>query len=227
MIARVFTHEQFGSIRIVGNADNPMFCAHDVCKALGYSNSRAAIKAHCDMADICKFPIVTQYVITRNGASVEQVQGFNFINESGLYALLFNSRLSRAKAFKHWVTSEVLPSIRKSGYYAANNIPWNNLMVDAQSIAKDFATYFMTDNTGFIKIGKSANIPDREKGLRIGNPTLTFLFAINKDIENELHDRFKDKCINGEWYKLTEGELKAIQDECKSKGLEVFYNIAI
>lgn len=86
-----------------------MFCAADVCKALGYANPRKAVTDHVDEGDVTK----------RDTPTSSGVQTMSFVNESGLYSLIFGSKLQVAKAFKKWVTSEVLPSIRKSGGYIA------------------------------------------------------------------------------------------------------------
>ena len=105
---QVFNNEQFGSIRTSGTPDTPMFCASDICRALGYANGRDAIAKHCDEGDVAKCDTPTS----------SGVQTMTFVNESGLYSLIFGSKLESAKQFKKWVTSEVLPSIRKHGMYA-------------------------------------------------------------------------------------------------------------
>ena len=84
-----------------------MFCAKDVCDALKYGNSREALRKHVDEKDVTK-----RDTLTKGGK-----QMMTFINESGLYALILSSKLESARRFKHWVTSEVLPSIRKQGGY--------------------------------------------------------------------------------------------------------------
>lgn len=105
---QVFNNPQFGSIRTAGTAQEPIFCAADICRALGYTNGPKAIKDHCEEGDITK-----RYTPTSSGE-----QNMTFVTESGLYSLIFGSKLERAKQFKHWVTSDVLPSIRKHGMYA-------------------------------------------------------------------------------------------------------------
>lgn len=105
---QVFNNEQFGSIRTTGTADEPLFCAADVCKALGYANGRDAVAKHCDEGDVAKCDTPTQ----------SGTQLMTYVNESGLYSLIFGSKLEQAKCFKYWVTKEVLPSIRKHGAYA-------------------------------------------------------------------------------------------------------------
>lgn len=105
---QVFNNPQFGAIRTTGEPDQPLFCATDICRALGYTNGPKAVKDHCDEGDITK-----RYTPTTSGE-----QNMTFVNESGLYSLIFGSKLESAKQFKHWVTADVLPSIRKHGMYA-------------------------------------------------------------------------------------------------------------
>lgn len=104
---QIFTNEEFGEIRTVNIDDEPWFVGKDVAKALGYSNSRDALSKHVDDEDrgVAKCD-------TLGGA-----QDFVVINESGVYSLVFGSKLENAKHFKRWVTSEVLPTIRKTGGY--------------------------------------------------------------------------------------------------------------
>ena len=104
---QIFKSEQFGEIRTAGTVDEPMFCAADICRALGYNNGRDAIARHCDEGDVAKHDTPT----------TSGVQTMTYVNESGLYALIFGSKLPTAKQFKKWVTSEVLPTIRKTGSY--------------------------------------------------------------------------------------------------------------
>lgn len=106
---KIFESPQFGQIRTYGTSEQPLFCASDICNALGYSNGRKAVLDHCDEGDVTKCDTLTQ------GGT----QSLVYVNESGLYALIFGSKLESAKDFKRWVTSEVLPSIRKSGGYIA------------------------------------------------------------------------------------------------------------
>ena len=86
-----------------------MFCGKDVCDALGYSNGRDAVRKHVDGDDKTTVAIC-------DGGSNYKSQAI-FINESGLYSLILSSKLDSARRFKHWVTSEVLPAIRKQGGY--------------------------------------------------------------------------------------------------------------
>lgn len=107
-IPSVFSFEN-AQVRALGTPDLPLFVAVDAAGALGYKDKTNAIKQHVDPEDIIKSEIET------NGGR----QTVNCVNESGLYALIFGSKLESAKRFKRWVTSEVLPSIRKTGRYEA------------------------------------------------------------------------------------------------------------
>lgn len=102
----IFSFEN-SQVRTLGTAETPLFVAIDICTALGLSNARKAVADHVDTEDIIKAEIET-----KGGR-----QTVNCVNESGLYALIFGSKLENAKRFKRWVTNEVLPAIRKQGHY--------------------------------------------------------------------------------------------------------------
>ncbi|KAA6334637.1 hypothetical protein EZS27_017059 [termite gut metagenome] len=105
---QIFNHPSYGDIRTVKINNVPYFVGRDVTVALGYQKPNDAINQHIDIADTVKHSI-------RSGGQMREVI---LINESGVYSLIFSSKLSKAKEFKRWVTSEVLPSIRKSGGYS-------------------------------------------------------------------------------------------------------------
>lgn len=116
---QVFNSPEFGEIRTAGTPDEPLFCAADICKALGYSNHRDAISKHVDEGDVAKRDMGVVTGKKADGTDARQVVSVTYVNESGLYALIFGSKLPKAKGFKRWVTSEVLPAIRRSGQYTA------------------------------------------------------------------------------------------------------------
>lgn len=105
---QIFNNEEFGNIRTVNIDGEPWFVGKDVANALGYERATKAIQDHVDEDDKDEVPIQD---------SIGRMQKTPVINESGLYALIFGSKLKSAKQFKHWVTSEVLPTIRKTGGY--------------------------------------------------------------------------------------------------------------
>ena len=109
---KIFYHDVFGEVRTLTIDGEPWFVGKDIAEVLGYSNSRKALADHVDDED--KMDGVT----IRDSIGREQKP--IFINESGLYSLILSSRLPGAKAFKRWITSEVLPTIRKTGGYVSN-----------------------------------------------------------------------------------------------------------
>jgi len=103
------------AIRVVtDDSGEPWFSANEVCEVLGYSNPRDAVGRHVDVDDVGKRDTID---------SMGRSQAVNHVNESGLYALIFGSTKPEAKKFKKWVTSEVLPTIRKTGTYTAKKQP--------------------------------------------------------------------------------------------------------
>lgn len=123
---KVFSNEEFGKVRVLNIDNEPWFVGRDVAEVLGYSNTRDAISKHVDEEDkgVAKCD-------TPSGA-----QQMTIINESGMYSLILSSKLPSAKKFKRWVTSEVLPAIRKTGSY---NLPdFNNPAEAARAWAKEY-----------------------------------------------------------------------------------------
>lgn len=105
---RIFKSEEFGEIRTVEIGGEPWFVGKDVAETLGYERPTKAVSDHVDSEDMDEVPIQDP---------IGRMQNTAIINESGLYSLILSSKLPSAKAFKRWVTSEVLPSIRKHGGY--------------------------------------------------------------------------------------------------------------
>ena len=112
----IFSNAEFGKIRVVYREEEPWFVGKDVAQALGYSDTADALKKHVDDDDkkLSKAGELPTLKTSNYGAYI--------INESGLYSLILSSKLPGAKKFKRWVTSEVLPSIRKTGGYSIDEI---------------------------------------------------------------------------------------------------------
>lgn len=109
---QIFSNEEFGRIRTIAIEGEPWFVGKDVAERLGYTNTKDALSRHVDSDD----KMQGDGVVIRDPIGREQHPVI--INESGLYSLVLSSKLPRAKAFKRWITSEVIPSIRKRGMYA-------------------------------------------------------------------------------------------------------------
>ena len=117
----VFNNAEFGQVRTMEINGEPWFVGKDVAAALGYERATKAISDRVDKEDIDEIPIQD---------SIGRMQKTPIINESGVYALIFGSKLPNAKKFKHWVTSEVLPTIRKTGSYSITQTKTDSYMIE-------------------------------------------------------------------------------------------------
>ena len=116
IVPELFEHEQFGNFRYIKRGEEILFVAVDVCRVLGYTNSRKALKDH--VPDKFKADVTIRYTSSNN---VEQNRRVTLISEPGLYRLIMRSNLPAAEKFMDWVCEEVLPSIRKYGFYGLLN----------------------------------------------------------------------------------------------------------
>lgn len=107
---QIFNNPQFGQIRTAGTAEEPLFCASDVARALGYANPAKAVIDHCKGVTVLETPT--------NGG----LQPMKFIKEPEVYRLIFKSNAPNAEVFNSWLAEEVLPSIRKTGSYSIANL---------------------------------------------------------------------------------------------------------
>jgi prophage antirepressor-like protein len=148
---KIFENPAFGEVRILMDASNePLFCAADVCKALGYARPRNAVATHVEKDDALKQGITD---------SLGRTQMATFVTESGLYALIFGSKQECAKKFKHWVTSEVLPSIRKTGSYSSTAAKNQSALSDKIQAANFLADFLNLNGASKLAIAKSIADP--------------------------------------------------------------------
>lgn len=176
---QTFKNQEFGSVRTLVINNEPWFIGKDVADVLGYKNQRDAISKHVDSED--KNTVAIHDGITRGNPNQ------TIINESGLYALIFGSKLESAQKFKRWVTSEVLPALRKTGQYQVKELSGQELMakalIEAQSVlaAKDkqieqmkpkvvFADAVATSHTSIL-VGELAKIL-KQNGIEMGQKRL-------------------------------------------------------
>ena len=125
---QVFSHPEFGNVRIVEIDGEPWLVGKDAAEALGYSNPRNALRRHVDDEDKCISKVDTF------GGTQEMI----VINESGLYSLVMSSRLPGARKLRKWVTSEALPSIRKRGgyFHGQDDMTPEELIANAAKLAR-------------------------------------------------------------------------------------------
>ena len=115
---RVFESPEFGRVRAMADeSGEPLFCGKDVCDALGYKKADVAVKQHVSIHDVTKRYVWVTTGKKADGSPALRRTQMLFVNESGVYSLVFGSKLESAQRFKHWVTSVVLPAIRKNGGY--------------------------------------------------------------------------------------------------------------
>lgn len=126
---QIFSNQEFGKVRSLMIGDEPWFVGCDAAKALAYNRSADALKAHVDADDKRLVRVGEIPTLTVNN------RGMYIINESGLYSLIFSSKLPAAKRFKRWVTSEVLPALRRTGQYAMPTAD-----ADESEVSEDEAT---------------------------------------------------------------------------------------
>lgn len=174
---QVFKNQEFGSVRTLVINSEPWFVGKDVADVLGYADTNQAIRKHVDNEDR----------LTRRFDGTGQSRDMTIINESGLYSLVLSSKLPSAKKFKRWVTSEVLPALRKTGQYQVKELSGQELMakalIEAQSVlaAKDkqieemkpkalFADAVATSHTSIL-VGELAKIL-KQNGIDMGQKRL-------------------------------------------------------
>lgn len=164
---QIFSSKEFGQVRTVVIDNEPYFVGKDVAEALGYSNTRDALAKHVETEDKAE-------VAFHDGSQRRNMVG---INESGLYALVFGSKLETARKFKRWVTSEVLPALRKTGSYempkGKNDKPKKEARSSVNMTVKTIDTIFSRAGVDPLYIAAEAKRIYAEAGYDIKIPLLT------------------------------------------------------
>ena len=204
---QIFNNEEFGEIRTITKDGEPWFVGKDITEKLGYQNGSRDIARHVDEDDQIVIPIPGD---TQN-------RNMLVINESGLYSLVISSKLPNAKKFKKWVTSEVLPSIRKNGGYIANQEQMTpeqivaNALIVAQNIIsqKDRQIEEMKPKAEFfdaVADSKTAiSMNEVAKVLNIKGYGRNKLFEYLRD--NKVLDRWNvpyQKYVDNGWFRVIE-----------------------
>lgn len=132
---QIFNNQEFGNVRVIIKGDEPMFCLSDICKAVGLKNP-SSVKSRLDPQDL---QLIDLHALKHGEGEIIGNSMANFVNESGFYDVLLFSDSSNVRPFRKWVTSEVLPSIRKQGGYmiAKENETPEELMARALMIAQE------------------------------------------------------------------------------------------
>ena len=188
MLEKKFNNKDLG-IELKSYIDkqqNVWFLGKDVATILGYKDTNQAIRKHVDEEDQKSCPVV----------STGQVRWCNFINESGFYSLVLSSKLEKAKKFKHWITSQVLPSIRKYGYYKMFDNPNNKMFkieneTDLHYKVVQLIRNYYPDSILVAGLGENQDTEEKrldsyKKGYQRGQPDLMIL---------DYHREYKGLCI--------------------------------
>lgn len=158
----IFNNPEFGSIRAIELSSEPWFVGKDVAEILGYENTSKAILNHVEEED-------RKILKSQNGTLGNMPnRGLQIINESGLYSLILSSKLPTAKAFKRWVTSEVLPAIRRHGAYMTGDT------LEKALTSPDFLIRLATE----LKKEKTARLA-AEQQIEADRPKVVFANAVN------------------------------------------------
>lgn len=223
---QLFQNEEFGEIRTIEIDGEPWFVGKDVAVALGYNNPRDAFKKHVDEEDKRQ----DDGVAIRD--SIGREQHPTIINESGLYSLVLSSKLPTAKKFKRWVTSEVLPTIRKHGMYASVDTVEKMLAdpdvairilneikaerekrkeleskIEQDKPKVEWADQCLESNTT-LKIGDYAKLIHRENDIEIGQNRL-FNFLRSRNILNENNMPYQEYMDRG-WFEVIERPVQTV-----------------
>ena len=188
MLEKSFKNEDLG-IELKSYIDkqqNVWFCGKDVAQLLGYKDTNQAIRKNVDDEDQKSCPVQT----------TGQVRWCTFINESGFYSLLLSSKLETAKKFKHWITSQVLPSIRKYGFYKMFDNPNNKMFkieneTDLHYKVVQLIRNYYPDSILVAGLGENQDTEEKrldsyKKGYQRGQPDLMIL---------DYHREYKGLCI--------------------------------
>jgi prophage antirepressor-like protein len=211
----VFKNEEFGEIRTVVINGKPWIVGKDVAVALGYADTYGALKKHVMDSDklVCQID------------SAGQKRDVTVINESGVYTLIFGSKLKSAENFKHWVTDEVLPCIRKNGIYATDNV------IDNILNNPDFGIELLTK----LKEERAARIEAEKTNAILMHVNKTYTMTeIAKEIglksANELNKILAEKKIqyksNGTWVMYSDYSdlgYESIKQETLDSGRVIYY----
>lgn len=229
MELKIFENEQFGQVRIAMNdSGEPMFCLADLCLVLDLTPSKVAQRLEEDV--LSKYPLLT----------AGGIQQANFVNEDGLYDVILDSRKSEAKKFRKWITSEVLPSIRKTGSYSvkpklpsyaealrqlADRVEENERLQIENKDMKPKAEYFdeIVDRNGL------TNFRDTAKLLGVSEKALIFLLIDKKYIYRDQKGKLKPIARHvGNYLELKEwakGEKAGTQTLVTAKGRDHFLKL--
>lgn len=194
MELQIFSNSEFGEIRTITKDNEPMFCLADVCKALEISNV-SQLKTRLKEDGVITNEVGVQTGVKADGTPAIQKVRMNFINESNLYKTIFQSRKESAERFTEWVTSEVLPSIRKTGSYQKQLSPQEMMRIQLGMLDDVSDRVSKLENTMNIDYGQQKVLNDLVSARVIkilGGKDSNAYKEISKKVFAEINHDYKD-----------------------------------
>lgn len=194
MELQIFSNSEFGEIRTITKDDEPMFCLADVCKALEISNV-SQLKTRLKEDGVITNEVGVQTGVKADGTPAIQKVRMNFINESNLYKTIFQSRKESAERFTEWVTSEVLPTIRKTGSYQKQLSPQEMMRIQLGMLDDVSDRVSKLENTMNIDYGQQKVLNDLVSARVIkilGGKDSNAYKEISKKVFAEINHDYKD-----------------------------------
>lgn len=206
---QVFNNPEFGDIRAVEMDGEPWFVGKDIADALGYNNTSDALATHVDDDD--------KRIIQKSENATFEIpnRGMIIINESGVYSLIFSSKLHKAKGFKRWVTSVVLPSIRKHGAYIAPQAQPQGL--------ETFAAALETLTAAIQTL--TQRMDQQEKDRRKALPPPQALDDDNPFADYPVSIKPPSNKIRRQWMRTASEKLNALADKCGIPSSSVLHTL--
>jgi len=194
MELQIFSNSEFGEIRTITKDNEPMFCLADVCKALEISNV-SQLKTRLKEDGVITNEVGVQTGVKADGTPAIQKVRMNFINESNLYKTIFQSRKESAERFTEWVTSEVLPSIRKTGSYQKQLSPQEMMRIQLGMLDDVSDRVSKLENTMNIDYGQQKVLNDLVSARVIkilGGKNSNAYKEISRKVFAEINHDYKD-----------------------------------
>jgi len=217
----IFSSDDFGEIRIVEIQGEPWFAGRDVAEVLGYVKPLNALATHVDEDDSLKQGLID---------SMGRIQETIFINESGLYSLILSSKLPNAKKFKKWVTSEVLPAIRKTGTYSMAE-KLETQLADERRFRESIENRLESMEKMLSDMRDSAKLTTEVRALPKLNQASTKLPKKGAVAENEWYAKNKERILKAcREYEVTHSDIyHSILQKCSEQydldlAKEIYYN---
>lgn len=216
---QIFTNEEFGQVRILGDFENPLFCLSDLCRILDLRVAKVIERLNKDVPSkdpLSKGEPSSDNVLSKHPVQTAGgIQNMYFVNEDGFYDVILESRKPIAKRLRKWVTRDILPSIRKTGSYSV--YPTKKV---SRPLSPTACVYALLMSNGTVKIGHTGNIRQRvakikrQTGLTVNKLHFTFEIAREtaRTIEWACQENFSSQRMKGEFFNIEFAEICNVID---------------